>query len=152
MRARVELVDGDLRRAAAALPAGGVAFLNADDPYVSQFGRDFHGKVVLFGIDHPADVYTHAIEDLGARGSKFQLIASGVKTPAELPLLGRHNVVNALVAQAILAELGVGQAGDNGALAAAGIGTKQCGAVSYERCAAAGRVVSSVAERYAALA
>src|SRR5579859_6009984 len=98
-RAKYELV--------AALPAGGVAFLNADDPYVAQFGRDFHGKVVQFGIDHPADISAQAIEDLGARGSKFQLIASGVKTPTELPLLGRHNVMNALAGIAVGLETGV---------------------------------------------
>ena len=46
--------------------------------------------------------------------------------PAEwvtrLPLLGRHNVVNALIAQAVLAELGVAQAQDDDALAAAARG------------------------------
>ena len=40
-RAKFELV--------AALPANGVAFLNCDDPYVAQFGRDFLGRVVYFG-------------------------------------------------------------------------------------------------------
>jgi UDP-N-acetylmuramoyl-tripeptide--D-alanyl-D-alanine ligase len=37
-RAKFELID--------ALPANGVAFLNCDDPYLSQLGRDFHGRVV----------------------------------------------------------------------------------------------------------
>src|ERR1700760_2842056 len=41
-RAKYELI--------AALPATGVAFLNCSDAYVSQFGRDFRGKVVYFGI------------------------------------------------------------------------------------------------------
>ena len=41
-RAKYELI--------AALPATGIAFLNCSDPYVAQFGRDFHGKVVYFGI------------------------------------------------------------------------------------------------------
>ncbi|MBV9148201.1 MAG: UDP-N-acetylmuramoyl-tripeptide--D-alanyl-D-alanine ligase [Acidobacteria bacterium] len=98
-RAKYELV--------AALPAGGVAFLNGDDQYVSQFGRDFHGKVVLFSIDRPGDVCAQAIKDAGANGSKFQLIAGGVKIPVELPLLGRHNVMNALAGVAVGLEMGI---------------------------------------------
>ena len=98
-RAKYELIAG--------LPAGGVAVLNADDPYVSQFGRDFHGKVIQFGIEHPADVSAKRIEDLGPRGSRFQLIASGVNIGMELPLLGRHNVMNALAGIAVALEAGV---------------------------------------------
>ena len=30
--------------------AHGVAFLNCDDPYVGQFGRDFHGRSIYFGV------------------------------------------------------------------------------------------------------
>ena len=98
-RAKYELI--------AALPPGGVAVLNADDPYVSQFGRDFHGKVIQFGIEHPADVCAKRIEDLGPRGSRFQLAASGVNTAMELPLLGRHNVMNALGGVAVALEAGI---------------------------------------------
>ena len=39
-RAKYELI--------ASLPTGGIAVLNADDEYVSQFGRDFHGKVDVY--------------------------------------------------------------------------------------------------------
>src|SRR5579864_8982654 len=46
-RAKFELV--------ASLPGGGVAFLNCDDLYVAQFGRDFPGKVVYFGSGPCAD-------------------------------------------------------------------------------------------------
>ena len=56
-RAKYELIE--------ALPAGGHAFLNADDPYASQFGRDFHGKVTLYGIEHPCD---YRAENLALRG------------------------------------------------------------------------------------
>jgi UDP-N-acetylmuramoyl-tripeptide--D-alanyl-D-alanine ligase len=98
-RAKYELV--------AALPPGGAAFLNADDAYVCQFGRDFHGKVVQFGIEHPADVSAQRIEALGPQGSRFTLFAGGVKTPVELPLLGRHNVMNALAGIAVGLEAGI---------------------------------------------
>lgn len=98
-RAKYELV--------ASLPPGGTAFLNADDAYVSQFGRDFHGKVVTFAIDQPADVCADRIDNLGGKGSRFQLVASGVKTPAELPLLGRHNIMNSLAALAVALEAGI---------------------------------------------
>src|ERR1039458_8817646 len=37
-RAKFELVD--------ALPTNGIVFLNCDDSYASQFGRDFHGRAV----------------------------------------------------------------------------------------------------------
>jgi UDP-N-acetylmuramoyl-tripeptide--D-alanyl-D-alanine ligase len=99
-RAKYELI--------ASLPPGGTAFLNADDAYVSQFGRDFHGKVVLYGIDHPADVCAREIEDMGARGSRFQLLTvGGMETATEMPLMGRHNVMNALAAVAVGLEAGI---------------------------------------------
>ena len=47
-RAKYELIES--------LPANGTAVLNADDEYVSQFGRDFKGKVVTYGFGASADV------------------------------------------------------------------------------------------------
>ena len=46
-RAKFELIE--------ALPANGVAFLNCDDAYAAQFGRDFSGRVVYFGGGPCAD-------------------------------------------------------------------------------------------------
>src|SRR5262249_53042825 len=40
-RAKYELIES--------LPARGTAVFDADDEYVSQFGRDFRGRVVFFG-------------------------------------------------------------------------------------------------------
>src|ERR1700734_3731021 len=47
-RAKYELVES--------LSGNGTAVLNADDEYVSQFGRDFKGKVVMYGRRATADV------------------------------------------------------------------------------------------------
>jgi UDP-N-acetylmuramoyl-tripeptide--D-alanyl-D-alanine ligase len=90
-----------------ALHPGGVAVLNADDEYVSQFGRDFHGKVVTFGLRHPADVRAQNVRVGGAEGSSFDLVVEGVREPVMLPLLGEHNIYNALAATAAALEKGI---------------------------------------------
>ena len=68
-RAKYELIES--------LHAGGIAVLNADDEYVSQFGRDFHGKVVTFGLHKPADVSAQNIESRGPLGSAFDIVVDG---------------------------------------------------------------------------
>ena len=92
-RAKYELIAG--------LPGGSTAVLNADDEFVSQFGRDFHGRVVSYALEHPADVRADAIEERGAQGSAFDVVAGSARQKAVLPLLGRHNIYNALAAVAV---------------------------------------------------
>src|SRR6266478_5361875 len=92
-RAKYELIES--------LPAGGTAILNADDEYVSQFGRDFKGKVVTYGLGPTADVRAEHIKTLGAGGSTFDVIAGGCRENATLPLVGTHNIHNALAAVAV---------------------------------------------------
>ena len=92
-KAKYELIE--------ALPRGGTAVLNADDEYVSQFGRDFHGKVVMFGTKPVAAVCAENIAERGEQGSEFDLVAGGVRERVRLPLLGRHNIYNALAAAAV---------------------------------------------------
>jgi UDP-N-acetylmuramoyl-tripeptide--D-alanyl-D-alanine ligase len=103
-RAKYELVES--------LPATGAVFLNADDEYVSQFGRNFRGKVVFFGLKSVADVRAENIEVLGAEGTRFDLICegslgSGVRQPVHSPLLGQHNVYNVLAGAAVAMEHGI---------------------------------------------
>ena len=98
-RAKFELI--------AALPAGGTAFLNADDEYVSQFGRDFPGKVVLFGTTLVADVRAENIKLLGADGAQFELVTTGTRQLMTSPLLGRHNIYNVLAASAAALDRGI---------------------------------------------
>jgi len=98
-RAKYELIE--------ALPSGGTAVLNADDEYVSQFGRDFKGKVVLFGLKSSADVRAENIEVLGAVGTRFDLVTEGVRQPVHSPLLGQHNVYNVLAAAAVALQHGI---------------------------------------------
>jgi len=98
-RAKYELIQS--------LPTGGIAVLNADDDYVSQFGRYFHGTVVTFGVHKPADVSARNIESRGPRGSVFEIIADGQQARAALPLLGEHNIYNALASVAVGLQYGI---------------------------------------------
>lgn len=116
-RAKYEIVE--------TLHPGGVAVLNADDPYVSQFGRDFHGKVVTFGLRHPADVCARNIQLSGAGGSSFDLVVEGVREPVNMPLLGEHNIYNALAATAAALEKGVSPSQAAAALATIQPGDKR---------------------------
>src|SRR6202050_4943652 len=70
-RAKYELI--------ASLPARGTAILNADDKYVTQFGRDFHGKVVLYGMMAGADVRAEDVQSCGTKGSVFEVVAGGCR-------------------------------------------------------------------------
>ncbi len=98
-RAKYELIES--------LHSGGTAVLNADDEYVSQFGRDFHGKVLTFGIKRPADVCAQNIQLRGVEGSSFELVTGGVREQVALPLAGEHNIYNALAASAAALERGI---------------------------------------------
>jgi UDP-N-acetylmuramoyl-tripeptide--D-alanyl-D-alanine ligase len=99
-RAKYELIES--------LPAGGIAVLNADDPYVSQFGQDFRGKVVTFGLQKPADVSARNVEARGPLGSAFELVTNGESVSAGLPLLGEHSIYNALAGVAVGLQYGIG--------------------------------------------
>jgi UDP-N-acetylmuramoyl-tripeptide--D-alanyl-D-alanine ligase len=131
-RAKYELIES--------LPAGGHAFLNADDPYVSQFGRDFHGKVTFYGIQHPSDYRAENLMLRGVLGSEFDIVGPSFREAVTLPLMGRHNVLNALVAVAVAVEHGAKPSGAVARLASLSAGDKRgevrevCGAILINDC------------------
>lgn len=90
-----------------ALPADGVAIINADDAFASFFGGLAGSRRVLhFGLDHKADVGADIIEQR-VDGSHFVLSTPVGDADVALPLPGRHNVANALAAAAIALALDV---------------------------------------------
>jgi UDP-N-acetylmuramoyl-tripeptide--D-alanyl-D-alanine ligase len=97
-RAKFELIE--------ALPANGVAFLNCDDAYAAQFGRDFHGRVVYFGSGPCADPQILSVaEDL--KGLHIRYRAREHEGDFTLHMLGAHNASNALAGLAVALEAGV---------------------------------------------
>lgn len=116
-RAKYELI--------ASLPADGVAFLNCDDPYVSQFGRDFRGKTVYFGKGPCADPRAESIEELGTDGLSICVRVGEQEIESRLQLLGQHNASNAMAAMAVGLEAGIPAADCAAALAALAPGDKR---------------------------
>ena len=98
-RAKYELIES--------LPSNGAAVLNADDEYVSQFGRHFKGKVIKYGTSIGADVRAENVQSNGADGSEFDIVVAGTREHARLPLIGDHNVLNALAAVSVSIASGI---------------------------------------------
>jgi UDP-N-acetylmuramoyl-tripeptide--D-alanyl-D-alanine ligase len=97
-RAKFELIE--------ALPANGVAFLNCDDAYAAQFGRDFHGRVVYFGSGPCADPQILSVAE-DPRGLHIRYRAREHEGDFTLHMLGAHNALNALAGLAVALEAGV---------------------------------------------
>ncbi len=91
--AKAELVE--------ALPADGVAVLNADDERVSRMAARTAARVVTYGFSPVADVTAGAIVGRGFAGMGFQLRALGDTRAVATPALGRHGVHNALAGAAV---------------------------------------------------
>lgn len=93
-----------------ALPADGVAVINADDAFAPYFAERAHGRrLIRFGIEASADIRARDIRG-DAGGMRFVLIAPEGEAEVTLALPGRHNVRNALAAAALA--LGAGASFD----------------------------------------
>jgi UDP-N-acetylmuramoyl-tripeptide--D-alanyl-D-alanine ligase len=97
-----------------ALPADGVAILNADDPRVIAMATRTAARIVTFSASggRPpqtlrADITAADIrlDELGR--ASFRLLMPGGIAPVALTVHGAHHVPNALAAAAIAAELGM---------------------------------------------
>ena len=89
----------------AGLAEDGVAILNADDPHCALWkSLAAPHRCLTFGFAPPADV--RAEYTLGAAGSRIRLKTTQGEIEMRLPLLGRHNALNAAAASAAALEAG----------------------------------------------
>jgi len=106
----VEEVAAENASVYTALPAQGVAVVNADDGQATVFRRAAGPrKVVDFGLDAAAAVtgrYT-----LGHLSSELHVRVAGTEASATLAIPGLHNVRNALAAAACAYAAGIGLSG-----------------------------------------
>jgi UDP-N-acetylmuramoyl-tripeptide--D-alanyl-D-alanine ligase len=102
------------------------AVLNADDERVARFDEVARGRVLWFSTGSSTsagtDVSTDAsaskaaraefraekIEERGVAGSAFDFVSPTGRARLELPLIGRHNVLNAVAALAAASVWGIG--------------------------------------------
>ena len=96
---KAELIEG--------LKPGGVAVLNADDLLVMEMKSKTEGPVLTFGLEHQADVTATEIDTSRFGSIRFRLNTPMGQAAAELPMTGRHNLMNALAASAIATALKV---------------------------------------------
>jgi UDP-N-acetylmuramoyl-tripeptide--D-alanyl-D-alanine ligase len=78
-----------------------IAYLNNDDSRVRAMARKFTGKIVTYGVKSVASFRVQQIQDLGLDGTAFTVHHGRRDINFVLPLLGQHNVTNALAAIAV---------------------------------------------------
>ena len=83
-----------------ALPAGGVALLNGDDPLVRSMAGKTQARVFTFGLTPGLDLWASDVESRGLAGIGFRLHYSGESHAIHAALLGKHSVRTALAAAA----------------------------------------------------
>ncbi len=88
-----------------ALPADGLAVLNADDPRVAAMASRTRARVVTFGRSPGAGVRAENVT-LDAGRARFRLVTPAGSAQVALGLVGEHHVGNALAAAAVALELG----------------------------------------------
>jgi UDP-N-acetylmuramoyl-tripeptide--D-alanyl-D-alanine ligase len=91
----------------AALPAGGLAVLNADDPRVAAMAAQTRARVVTVGESPGAGLRATGVT-LDRRGRPaYTLVAPEGSAPVRLGLTGAHQVGNTLAVAAVGRELGL---------------------------------------------
>ncbi|HET6380210.1 MAG TPA: UDP-N-acetylmuramoyl-tripeptide--D-alanyl-D-alanine ligase [candidate division Zixibacteria bacterium] len=102
----------------AALPADGLAVLNADDPRVAVMAEVTRAEVLTFGLGATAEVRAVDVASLGLAGTEFTLVAPWGTRRLRSATPGRHLVPHALAAAAVAERFGVPLSEVEAALAA----------------------------------
>lgn len=89
----------------------GIAVINADDPFAPVLKKMAHPhRVVTFGRQATADVMAKNVIVQNTGCTTFTLILPNESVSVYLPLLGEHNIVNAMAASAMAWSMGVSAA------------------------------------------
>ncbi|MDQ5984103.1 MAG: UDP-N-acetylmuramoyl-tripeptide--D-alanyl-D-alanine ligase [Eubacteriales bacterium SKADARSKE-1] len=83
-----------------------ILFVNTDDEYLSSISKEQKFKVVTFGIDKKCDFKAENIK-VDGQNTNFELNFNGKQETIKIPVIGKHNVYNALAAIAVGVNLGI---------------------------------------------
>jgi UDP-N-acetylmuramoyl-tripeptide--D-alanyl-D-alanine ligase len=99
----IDEIERGKRELVEALPSGGTAILNADDPRVARMADHVPAgvDVVTYGFDERADIRAEHVSSSGYDGMEFELRADNDAVDVKMPALGRHSVHNGLAAAAV---------------------------------------------------
>jgi UDP-N-acetylmuramoyl-tripeptide--D-alanyl-D-alanine ligase len=98
---RIAQAKAELAQALPAADKGGVAVLNADDPWVRAMSSQTEARVFTYGLDVEADLWVDNIESEGLEGLRFRFHHGKEIIHARVPMLGRHSVHTALRAASV---------------------------------------------------
>jgi len=87
----------------------GITILNRDDPYFFKMSKIVKDKkLYTFGIENKSDIMACNVRMESDKGMRFTLeVQNGKSREIYFPLLGRHNIYNALAAAAAAFALGI---------------------------------------------
>ena len=88
----------------ASLDPSAVAVVNAADKWSARMIENCHARVIRFGFAKNSD-YAAKDATYTASGSKFVLHTPDGRAEVSLPMVGKHNVENALAAAALVGEV-----------------------------------------------
>lgn len=99
--AKAEIYEG--------LSRNGIAVINSDDPFAALWReRSSRFNQITFGLNSNAQVRAESLESSpGTANCAFDLNACGKSVHVNLPVPGRHNVMNALAAASCCLALGI---------------------------------------------
>jgi UDP-N-acetylmuramoyl-tripeptide--D-alanyl-D-alanine ligase len=89
------------------LAAGGLAVINLDDKRLRALAQDLRCRQLTYSLtDLAADVHVRDAVHLHDHGSDFELVLGGEPVDVVVPVLGRHQVYNAVAAAAVAFAIG----------------------------------------------
>ncbi|PKM80642.1 MAG: UDP-N-acetylmuramoyl-tripeptide--D-alanyl-D-alanine ligase [Firmicutes bacterium HGW-Firmicutes-14] len=85
----------------------GFAVLNGDDRLARGQAARCRGKVVYYGLGGDVEISARGLSSLGEKGMSFTAVTPVGDVKINLPVPGRHNVINALAAVGVGIKTGV---------------------------------------------